>query len=184
MYLAPLAMADSVLTDSEKRAGCMLVDLGADTTTVSVYYKGILRHLSVIPLGGGNVTKDLTCLQIEEPDAEKMKLKYAKAYTDINNIDPTLNYPIDKDRVVESKKFIEIVEARVEEIVENAWFQIPVEFSDKLLGVSSLQVAAATCLKSIRFSRHIPTSTKYALPSLFLKQSTPRILRLPITMVQ
>jgi transcription elongation factor Elf1 len=108
--------------------------LGADTTTVSVYYKGILRHLSVIPLGGGNVTKDLTCLQIEEPDAEKMKLKYAKAYTDINNIDPTLNYPIDKDRVVESKKFIEIVEARVEEIVENAWFQIPVEFSDKLLG--------------------------------------------------
>ena len=102
--------------------------------TGSVYYKGILRHLSVIPLGGGNVTKDLTCLQIEEPDAEKMKLKYAKAYTDINNIDPTLNYPIDKDRVVESKKFIEIVEARVEEIVENAWFQIPVEFSDKLLG--------------------------------------------------
>lgn len=134
MYLAPLAMADSVLTDSEKRAGCMLVDLGADTTTVSVYYKGILRHLSVIPLGGNNITKDLTCLQIEEADAEKMKLKYAKAYTDISNIDPTLNYSVDKDRTVESKKFIEIVEARVEEIVENAWFQVPVEFSDKLMG--------------------------------------------------
>ncbi len=134
MYLAPLAMADSVLTDSEKRAGCMLVDLGADTTTVSVYYKGILRHLSVIPLGGNNITKDLTCLQLEEADAEKMKLKYAKAYTDISNIDPTLNYSVDKDRTIESKKFIEIVEARVEEIVENAWFQIPVEFSDKLMG--------------------------------------------------
>ena len=134
MYLAPLAMADSVLSDSEKRAGCMLVDLGADTTTVSVYYKGILRHLSVIPLGGSNITKDLTCLQIEEQDAEKMKLRYAKAYTDINSIDPTLNYSIDKDRIVESRKFIEIVEARVEEIVENAWFQVPVEYSDKLLG--------------------------------------------------
>lgn len=134
MYLAPLAMADSVLTDSEKRAGCMLVDLGADTTTVSVYYKGILRHLSVIPLGGNNITKDLTCLQLEEADAEKMKLKYAKAYTDISNIDPTLNYSVDKDRTIESKKFIEIVEARIEEIVENAWFQVPVEFSDKLMG--------------------------------------------------
>ncbi len=134
MYLAPLAMADSVLSDSEKRAGCMLVDLGADTTTVSVYYKGILRHLSVIPLGGNNVTKDLTCLQIEEADAERMKLRYAKAYTDISNIDPTLSYTVDKDRTVESKKFIEIVEARVEEIVENAWFQVPVEFSDKLMG--------------------------------------------------
>ena len=134
MYLAPLAMADSVLTDSEKRAGCMLVDLGADTTTVSVYYKGILRHLSVIPLGGNNITKDLTCLQLEDADAEKMKLKYAKAYTDISNIDPTLNYSVDKDRTIESKKFIEIVEARVEEIVENVWFQVPVEFSDKLMG--------------------------------------------------
>ncbi len=134
MYLAPLAMADSVLNDSEKRAGCMLVDLGADTTTVSVYYKGILRHLSVIPLGSNNITKDLTCLQIEEADAENMKIKYAKAYTDISNIDPTLNYQIDRDRYVESKKFIEIVEARVEEIVENAWFQVPVEYSDKLMG--------------------------------------------------
>ena len=134
MYLAPLAMADSVLTDSEKRAGCMLVDLGADTTTVSVYYKGILRHLSVIPLGGKNITKDLSGLQLEDADAEKMTRKYAKAYTDISNIDPTLNYSVDKDRTIESKKFIEIVEARVEEIVENAWFQVPVEFSDKLMG--------------------------------------------------
>ena len=49
MYLAPLALADSVLTDSEKRAGCVLVDLGADTTTISVYYKNILRHLAVLP---------------------------------------------------------------------------------------------------------------------------------------
>ena len=38
MYLAPLALADSVLTDAEKRSGCVLVDLGADTTTVSVYF--------------------------------------------------------------------------------------------------------------------------------------------------
>ncbi len=134
MYLAPLAMADSVLTDTEKRAGCALIDLGADTTTISVYYKNILRHLSVIPLGGNNITKDLTCLNIEEQEAENMKIKYGKAYTDIKNIDPTLNYPIDKDRVVESKKFIEIIEARVQEIVENAWFQVPIEYADKLLG--------------------------------------------------
>ena len=35
MYLAPLALADIVLTDAEKRSGCILVDLGAETTTVS-----------------------------------------------------------------------------------------------------------------------------------------------------
>src|SRR3712207_7912105 len=66
LYLAPLAMADSVLTEAEKRAGCVLVDLGSGTTTVSVYYKNILRHLAVIPLGGDNITKDIASFQMEE----------------------------------------------------------------------------------------------------------------------
>lgn len=65
MYLAPLALADSVLTEAEKRSGCALVDIGADTTTVSVYSKNLLRHLAVIPLGSGNITKDIASLQME-----------------------------------------------------------------------------------------------------------------------
>ena len=134
MYLAPLAMADSVLNESEKRGGCVLVDLGADTTTVSVYHKNILRHLAVIPLGSSNITKDIASLQLEERDAEKMKLRYASAYTDNADIDNTLNYPIDEERSVESRRFIEIVEARLEEIIENVWYQVPTEFVDKLLG--------------------------------------------------
>ena len=134
MYLAPLALADSVLTEAEKRSGCALVDLGADTTTVSVYSKNILRHLAVIPLGGNNITKDLATLQIEESDAEKMKLKYASAFTDNNEIDNNLKYSIDAERQVESRKFIEIVEGRLEEIIENVWYQIPSEYYDKLLG--------------------------------------------------
>ena len=134
MYLAPLTLADSVLTEAEKRGGCVLVDLGADTTTVSVYYKNILRHLAVIPLGGNNITKDIASLQIEEPDAERMKLKYSSAYTDNAEIDNTLNYPIDISRSIESRRFIEIVEARMLEIIENAWYQVPSEYYDKLLG--------------------------------------------------
>ncbi len=134
MYLAPLALADSVLTEAEKRSGCALVDLGADTTTVSVYSKNILRHLAVIPLGSNNITKDLATLQIEESDAEKMKLKYASAFTENNDIDNNLKYSIDSERQIESRKFIEIVEGRLEEIIENVWYQIPSEYYDKLLG--------------------------------------------------
>ena len=135
IYTAPLALAESVLTEAEKRSGCALVDIGADTTTVSVYSKNILRHLAVIPLGGANVTKDIaTSLRVEESDAEAMKLKYGSAFTDNNDIDNNLNYPIDSSRSVESRRFIEIVEGRVEEIVENVWYQIPSEYYDKLLG--------------------------------------------------
>ena len=134
MYIAPIALADSVLTEAEKRSGCALVDLGADTTTVSVYSKNILRHLAVIPLGSNNITKDIASLQMEESDAEKMKLKYASAYTENADIDNDLMLPIDNERKVDSRKFIEIVESRLEEIVANVWYQVPAEYSDKLLG--------------------------------------------------
>ena len=134
MYLAPLALADSVLTEAERRSGCALVDIGYDTTTVSVYSKNILRHLAVIPLGSNNITKDIATLQMEESDAEKMKLKYGSAFTDNNDIDNNIKYSIDAERQVESRKFIEIVEGRIEEIIENVWYQIPSDYYDKLLG--------------------------------------------------
>lgn len=133
-YTSAIVLADSVLTESEKRAGCLLVDLGADTTTVAVYHRDILRHLAVIPLGGNNITKDIASLPTEESVAEQMKLKYASAYTAAENIDQTLTYPIDHDRSVESAKFVQIVEARVAEIIENVWRQVPNELMPNLLG--------------------------------------------------
>ncbi|MBQ0073588.1 MAG: cell division protein FtsA [Prevotella sp.] len=134
IYLAPFALADAVLTPVEKRSGTMLVDLGADTTTVMVYYKNIIRHVAVIPLGGNNITKDICSLQVEDNEAEVLKLRYASAYTPSEDIDPTLKYDLDRERKVESSRFIDIVEARVQEIVANVWNQVPAEFTDKLLG--------------------------------------------------
>lgn len=134
MYLSPLALADAVLTDAERRSGAVLVDLGADTTTVSVYYKNILRHLSVIPLGSNNITKDIASLQMDDREAEKLKLQYGSAYTDAADIDGAKSYPIDGDRKVEMRTFVEIVEGRLQEIIENVWYQVPNEYYDKLLG--------------------------------------------------
>ncbi len=133
-YLSPLALADSILTDNEKNSGCVLVDIGAGTTTVAVYYKNILRHLAVIPLGGNNITKDIASLKIDEDKAEEMKLKYGNAYTEESEIDENLKYPIDMERDVESTEFIRIVEGRLQEIIENVRYQIPNEYIDKLLG--------------------------------------------------
>lgn len=134
MYLAPLAMADSVLTEAEKRAGCVLVDLGAETTTVSVYYRDKLRNIAVLPLGSSNITKDLESLQIDEINAEAMKLKHASALTNEKDIDAEATLPIGDGRTILSRKFIQVVEARMLEIVENVKYLVPHEFADKLLG--------------------------------------------------
>ena len=131
--IAPLALAKSVLTETERRSGCALVDMGAETTTVSVFTKNILRHLVVIPLGAANITKDIASLQMEEADAEKMKLNYASAYTESAELEGDTQYKIDGDRAVSRRTFVEIVEGRVEEIVRNVWYHVPAELKDKLL---------------------------------------------------
>ena len=135
MYLAPVAQAQSILTESEMRNGCLLVDLGADTTTVSVYFKNILRHLAVIPLGGNNITKDITSLLMEENEAEEMKIKFGKAFIEPAEIDTEEMLPVNAERSVSAKAFNELVEARINEIIQNVWFgQVPSKYNEKLMG--------------------------------------------------
>ena len=55
--IVPVSEARAILTDSEKRSGCVLVDFGADTTSVVIFKDNVLRYVSVIPLRSANMTK-------------------------------------------------------------------------------------------------------------------------------
>lgn len=134
--ISPMATADSVLTTNEKRSGCALVDIGADTTTVSVYKNNILRHVCVIPLGGNNITKDIASKQIEEDDAELIKLRFASAYTEHEEDEETQNseLTVDGKFTIQSTTLEDIVEARVNEILNNVFNQIKLSgYSDSLM---------------------------------------------------
>lgn len=74
VYVRQLAEADLVLFSEEKRLGCMLVDFGAETTTVSIYKNGVLEYLSTIPMGSRNITRDITALNHLEEHAEELKI--------------------------------------------------------------------------------------------------------------
>lgn len=125
-FIAPMALAECVLSDAEKRSGCALVDLGSETTTVAVYKNNILRHLAVIPLGGNNITKDISAQQIEEEDAEELKLKYGCAYSEVDEHNPIddKEYMVTEDIKISAKFLNDIVESRVEEIIANVSEQI------------------------------------------------------------
>lgn len=69
----PLAEAQLVLTYDEKKLGCMLVDFGAETTTVCIYRQGTLQYLATIPIGSRNITRDISTLNHVEEDAEELK---------------------------------------------------------------------------------------------------------------
>ena len=133
--IAPLVLADAVLTSSEKRSGCVLVDFGADTTTVSVYKNNILRHLAVIPLGGNNITRDICSQQIEEEDAEALKVRFAQAYIEPKeNEDENKTYNLDNRCFINAILLEDIVEARLNEILDNVAHQIAISgYENKLL---------------------------------------------------
>lgn len=123
-------LADSMLTESEKRSGCVFVDMGAETTSVAIYKNNILRHLAVIPLGSANINRDISSLQIEDDEAERLKLEYGSAVADMN-VDPSKTISLSDGRAISYSEFANLVEARMDEIILNVNNQIVLSGFDK-----------------------------------------------------
>lgn len=76
----PLAIGRAALTNEETNAGCMLVDCGAETTTVTIYMYGAPVYLATIPIGSRHITRDLASgLALTEERAEEIKLRVGNA---------------------------------------------------------------------------------------------------------
>lgn len=121
LIISPLALADRVLTEQERRSGCALVDLGAQTTTVQVYKGGKLRYLATIPIGSASITHDIASAgDIELDEAEKLKLAHGIAVIDLTKEVSKAELPIAGcDRTYPLSRIEEMCEARTEEILRN-----------------------------------------------------------------
>ena len=150
LLVAPTALAKAVLTENEMRSGCALVDFGADTTTVLVYKNNILRYLSVLPLGGNNITHDITSLQMEEEEAERLKKAYGDAFYEEEEDQEEATCKLDDDsRTIKVSDLNNIVEARAEEIIANVWNQVQLSgYEDKLLA-GIIMTGGAANLKNL-----------------------------------
>ena len=130
MPIAVQALSNCLLNDTEKSSGCVLVDMGAETTTVAVYKNRLLRHFAVLPLGGCNVNRDITSLQIEDLEAEQLKLQYGEAIYDPAE-NKRENITLNDGRTLPFGDFSNLVEARMEEIIMNVDHQVKLSKYDK-----------------------------------------------------
>lgn len=71
-----LSTARAVLNDEDRAGGVLLLDFGAETTSMAVYCDGALSRLAVIPFGGAHVTADLCSLGLSEQEAEALKINH------------------------------------------------------------------------------------------------------------
>ncbi len=124
--LTPLVMADQLLNEAQKNSGCLLVDIGADTTTVSIYKSKLLRFLSVIPLGSENITKDIMSLQMEHDEAEELKVsKFGEPYASFSEEEGEAVVKTTSDGIeIKRKTLSAVIDARLTEILINVKQQI------------------------------------------------------------
>ncbi len=122
--ISALVLAPQITTDSERRSGCVFVDMGAETTAVAVFKGSLLRHMAILPLGGFNITNDIMqAFEIERDEAEALKLRYDFAIEDIDD-ENTETFSLRDGRSFPLNDLKELVGARLEEIISNVNHQI------------------------------------------------------------
>lgn len=126
--LESIATADAVLSTEEKDGGVVMVDLGSGTTEVSIYFEGIIRYTSVIPLGSNVITKDIKVGCSVMPDqAEKLKVRFGSALADeiVDNRVITIPGLMGREpKEISEKNLARIIQSRVEELFEYVMWEI------------------------------------------------------------
>ncbi|ADL12292.1 cell division protein FtsA [Acetohalobium arabaticum] len=120
VVLEPLAASESVLSNSEKELGVVLVDIGGGTTDVAIFKEGSIWYTAVLPVGGDHITNDIAVgLRTPIKNAEKIKIKDGSALADEvsekEKID-VLTTSGKETKTVSRKLLCEIIEPRIDEI--------------------------------------------------------------------
>ena len=117
-----LACADSVLQTDERELGVCLVDIGAGSTDLIVYYEGVVIHTGAIPIGGDHFTNDVGVgFQTPLPDAENIKKMFGCAIVTRIPEGNEIEVPSVGDRpsrLMQQRMLGEILEPRARELME------------------------------------------------------------------
>lgn len=137
--IAAETLSTAVLDAKDRENGCAIINLGATTTTLSVYKEDALQKLLVVPLGGYNITKDIQELGINEANAERLKCLKGSALESMVDNPIYIQIPaadLNNDDVRISTKFLsKIIEARLDEILKPIFNEIELMKSSLASGV-------------------------------------------------
>ena len=124
----PIASSEVVLSEDEKEAGVVLLDIGGGTTKMSIYHDNVLCYSSVIPFAGNVITHDIKegC-SILLRQAESLKTQFGQGMGDFAPEDKVVTIPgISgwEPKEISFKSLAFIIQARMEEIIDAFYFQL------------------------------------------------------------
>ncbi len=186
LILEPIASAEAVLSEEEKEAGVVLVDIGGGTTDLAIFQDNIIRHTAVIPFGGDVITEDVKegCTIIKK-HAEELKVKFGSALASENRDDEVVAIPGLRGRApkeITLKNLAFIIQARMEEIIEQVYFEIRNSGFEKKLIAGIVITGGGAQLKHIDQLTEFTTGmdTRIGYPNEHLANDVPDEMAMPM----
>ena len=162
------------------------MDIGGGTTDIAIFHDGIIRHTAVIPFGGNIVTEDIKegCTIIKS-QAELLKVKFGSALANENQENEIVSIPGLRGREpkeISIKNLAHIIQARMEEIIENVHFEIKNSGFEKKLIAGIVVTGGGAMLKHITQLVEFMTGmdTRVGLPNEHLASKNANEITSPI----
>ncbi len=119
--IGPLADYEMIRTKEIDKDMAAIINIGGDTTTISLFNKGIIINSEILKIGGQSIDNDISYIyNISNEDSIKIKEKYSlahKKFAQINEVIEMLT--INRDLVkINQYDLSKIVMSRIEEILE------------------------------------------------------------------
>jgi cell division protein FtsA len=186
LILEPIASAEAVLSEEEKEAGVVLVDIGGGTSDIAIFHEGIIRHTAVVPLGGDIITEDVKegCSIIKK-HAEELKVKFGSALASENRDEEIVAIPGLRGRQpkeISLKNLANIIQARMEEIIEYVFYEIKNSGYEKKLIGGIVLTGGGALLKHIAQLMEFKTGmdTRIGYPNEHLANEVPAEMASPM----
>jgi cell division protein FtsA len=154
LVLDPLASGESVLSETEREMGVVLVDIGGGTTDIAVFIEGSIWHTTILGVGGNHLTNDIAvCMRMPNAAAEESKVQYGHACPEIIDAAETFQVTAFGDNSpvkVSRRELAQVIEARVEEILSLVMQEIKRSGYDGLLPAGVVLCGGTAQLRGIR----------------------------------
>jgi cell division protein FtsA len=153
IVFSPLAAADAVLDEEEKGQGVILVDIGGGTTDIAVFVDGSAFHTTVLPVGGYHLTHDLVAgLRAPYSSVEELKLNHGSCLpsrVDAEEIVEIASFGGQRTKEVPRRRLAEILQARVEEILEMIYIDVKRAGFDDMVAAGMVVTGGTAALPGI-----------------------------------
>ncbi|MEE2934147.1 MAG: cell division protein FtsA [Pseudomonadota bacterium] len=156
LVITPYAAGLGCLVEDELDLGATIVDIGAGTTSLAIFFDGALIHVDSIPLGGWHITSDIARgLSTPINQAERIKTLYGSCEGMLSDERTMIAVQQigEEDEIapeqVPKSMLTGIITPRVEEILEIVRSQLLASGLDKIAGRRAVLTGGACQLEGI-----------------------------------